>query len=392
MYLTVKDVKRIQPISTTNSLSNFVDALFAGTTTDVVPEPVEFTMQKLVRTKTHKVPTNTCTTNHITHQTLMMACYMINERMLKHPTPQDEYISFRIPKKTHGFREINAPKPELKKDMKEIASILENYLGLLAHDSAWAYVRGRDVVTAMKEHTKNESRWYLKLDLHDFFGSCTPEFIVRQLKRIYPFATYQYDTVVTGMLDKLASFATLDNGLPQGTPLSPILTNLIMVQYDYEINKLIYNLTKEHKLFKQKYIYTRYADDIIISAKNKFEYDIIVEAIKNLFENTPLVINEEKTRFGSNAGRNWNLGVMCNKDNNITVGHKRKQELKAIVHNYVTDENLWSLEDLRWLLGQLNWVQNVEPEYFHGLMNYFRTKYDIMVWDKVIQDIKNYNN
>ena len=66
---------------------------------------------------------------------------------------------------------------------------------------------------------------------------------------------------------------------------------------------------------KQKYIYTRYADDIIISARNKFDYRIILKALNKLFKDTPLSINKEKTRFGSNAGRNWNLGVMCNKDN-----------------------------------------------------------------------------
>ena len=391
MYITVKDVKQLQPAQT-NQLTNVVDALFAGVDVTEIPTAPEFTMQRLVRTKTYKILTNTQTTNNLTYQTMTMACYMINERIRKHSNPQEEYITFRIPKKTHGFREINAPKPELKKDMKEITSILENYLGILTHDSAWAYVKGRDIVSAMKEHTNNESRWYLKIDLKDFFGSCSPEFIVTQLKRIYPFAVWQTDTHVNNMLESLANFATLNGGLPQGTPLSPILTNLIMVQYDYEINRLIYNLTKQDRLFKQKYIYTRYADDIIISARNKFEYNNLIDALKTLFEHTPLVINEEKTRFGSNAGRNWNLGVMCNKDNNITVGHKRKQELKAIVHNYITDENLWSLEDLRWLLGQLNWIQMVEPEYFTGLMNYFQNKYDIMVWDKVIQDIKSYNN
>ena len=82
---------------------------------------------------------------------------------------------------------------------------------------------------------------------------------------------------------------------------------------------------------------------------------------------------------------------MFNADNNLTIGYRRKQKLKSVIHNYITSTELWSLEDLRWLLGQLSWLRNVEPEYFAGLMNYFLTKNDVQVWNKLITDIKNHN-
>ena len=292
------------------------------------------------------------------------------------------YKEFKIPKKTHGFRTINAPNDELKKDLKDIANILIKDFKALSHDCAWAYTSGRDVVGAMKEHVNNKSKWYLKIDLHDFFGSCNPDFIKQQLNKLYTFNFLGSDDII----DEIIKVATLNNGLPQGTPLSPLLTNLIMVEYDYKIIKEIYNAT-QNNLFKQKYIYTRYADDIIISAKNKFDYKIIVELLKELFKDTPLTINEEKTRFGSSAGRNWNLGIMCNKEDKITVGYKRKQELKAAVNNYMHSEE-WELTDLRWLLGQFSWLHNVEPEYYTGINNYFEKKYEVNIVNKLIKDIK----
>ena len=246
--------------------------------------------------------------------------------------------------------------------------------------------KGRDVITAMKEHQKNNSRWFLKLDLKDFFGSCSVDFIVGQLEKIYPFAVYP-----STIPRVIANFATLNGGLPQGTPLSPMLTNLIMVEIDYKINRLIYDLTQEAGLFKQSYVYTRYADDIIISAKNNFKYDIIIEAIDNLLEDTPLTINREKVRYGSSSGRNWNLGIMYNKDNELTIGYREKQKLKVTIYNYIHD-GLWPLEDLRWLLGKLNWLHNVQPEYFEGLMNYYKNKYNVDVIKNIISDIKTYNN
>lgn len=383
MYITVK--KTIEP----NTNQNAIDALFAGDLDVVIQNIQEPT---LVRTKTFEV--DQAHTGNITSAHILTAQLAVANMLSTHPNPEEEYITFSIPKKTHGFREINAPKPELKKDLKQISVLLSDLLQMQCHDSAWAYIPGRDVVHAMKEHTANKSKWYLKIDLHDFFGSCCKEFIVTQLKKLYPFAAYPDDTTDT-LLKDIAILATKDDGLPQGTPLSPLLTNLIMVEFDYKINKLIYSLTKDAGLMKQKYIYTRYADDIIISAKNKFEYNILLDALRDLFRNTPLTINEEKTRFGSSSGRNWNLGVMCNKDNNITIGYRKKQHLKTIINNYMKDRDIdliWGLEDLYWLQGQLSWLRNVEPEYYAGFKRYLNNKYGKDVPTCIIQDIKYHNN
>ena len=113
---------------------------------------------------------------------------------------------------------------------------------------------------------------------------------------------------------------------------------------------------------------------------------------EEVFKNTPLKINADKTRYGSNAGRNWNLGVMYNKDNNLTVGYKRKKRLKVILYQYIMCESRWDLDELRWLLGQLSWLKNVEPEYYTGLIDYFKNKYNTDIHSKIISDIKSYNN
>ena len=383
MYITTK----LKP----EGVSNLIDELFEIANIEDI-DYVITDNNPLIRTVTHKVTEQQLTTQHTTLEKVLMFCAMVDTVCAKHPHPETEYNQFRIPKRTHGFRTINAPEPQLKEDMKKIANALENYLDIQSHDSAWAYIKGRDVVKAMTEHTANESKWFLKLDLHDFFGSCNPEFIVERLSMLYPFALYLSNEKVKTALNKLAKFATLNNGLPQGTPLSPILTNLIMVPFDYEVTRLIYRLVREGVIPKQKYIYTRYADDIIISSKMKYDYTRLVREInRKLLTDTPLTINKEKTRYGSSSGRNWNLGIMFNSDNKLTIGYRRKQKLKSVIHNYITSTEPWSLEDLRWLLGQLSWLRNVEPEYFEGLMTYFQNKTDVDVWNSIITDIKNHN-
>lgn len=399
MYITIKDIDRtnegLEP-----STANLVDALFSTDNLDDVPITDINTVfrTRLLRTKTYLTdhPIAELPTNYYD-----VVSWMVN-LMNTIPNPQEHYYTFNIPKKTNGYRTINAPDEELSNVMKQMAKAFTAPwdLDIQMHDSAWAYVPGRSVVTAMKEHTNNQSKWYLKIDLKDFFGSCTKQIIIDTLSNLFPFAEAikREDNTMRpnpanytkNFLIQLADFVTLDGGLPQGTPISPVLTNMIMVGYDWNINKVIREASESEDIYKQKYVYTRYADDIIISAKHNFD----ANKLKNLISETlePFIIKEEKTRFSTNAGRNWNLGIMCNKDNNMTVGYRRKHTIKVTVHNYVNNRIEWGLSDLRYLLGELNWVNQVEPDYFNYLMQYFNDKYNVNIWNEIIKDIKHLTN
>lgn len=380
MYYTFKKNERYKYVDT-------IDALFNSNSIQVSLE--DNSLERYQTSIVNILPLD----KRISDEQLMMATEQIKRLASDIENPEEEYIEFKIPKKTKGFRTIKAPKPKLKIAQKRAANLLQYYLKVLPHDSAWAYTKGRDVVGAVKEHTNNKSNWYLKIDLKDFFGSCNPEFITKQLKDLYPFALMS-SPLQDLFIDRLLHLAIKDGSLPQGTPLSPILTNLIMVPIDFKINKAINKLVQDNIVFKQRYVYTRYADDIIISAKCSFDFKQIIAAIELVLKDTPLVVNKGKTRYGSSAGRNWNLGIMCNKDGDTTVGYKRKREIKAAVHNYFTsrDTEPWTLEDLRWLLGQLSWLQNVEPTYFTGFRKYLADKYNTDIKDLIILDIKDYNN
>lgn len=243
------------------------------------------------------------------------------------------YRSFKIPKKTGGFRQIDAPNDELMMALRTLKSILEKDFGALYHTSAFAYVRGRNTVAAMRRHQANESRWYAKTDFTNFFGNTTMDFTLRMLSMIFPFSEVMKNSAGRAELEKALELGFLDGGLPQGTPLSPTLTNIVMIPFDYR-------MTKRLNEKEQGFVYTRYADDTQISSKFQFDIREVENLIaKTLAElNAPFTIKKEKTRYGSSSGRNWNLGLMLNKDNQITVGAKRKREFKCMLHNYALDK------------------------------------------------------
>ena len=280
------------------------------------------------------------------------------------------YYEFYLPKKSgHGLRRIDAPNDELKDALRELKTILENDFNMLYHTSAYAYVRKRSTVDAVKRHQANESKWFLKTDFSDFFGSTTMEFTMKMCSQIFPFSHVMTWPGGREELEKALSLAFLDGGLPQGTPISPSITNLVMIPIDHRLA----NYFAERHM-----VYTRYADDILISSKTDFKYREVVDFVNNVVHtefDAPYHIKPEKTRYGSSSGRNWNLGVMLNGNNEITIGHKRKKEFKAMINNYLNDFKAgvqWDLNDVQVFRGLMSYYEMIEK----GTINYIIKTYN----------------
>ena len=302
---------------------------------------------------------------------------------------QSLYHSFHIPKRSGGFRRIDAPCDELMEALRELKKIMETQCGALYHTSAYAYVPGRCSVDAIKRHQYNESKWFLKTDFSDFFGSTTPKFVEQQLEQIFPFCEIMKHPEGRQALLKSLSLCFLNGGLPQGTPISPMLTNLMMIPIDFELS----NNLRDYKPMKQNFVYTRYADDIQITCKYNFKFTEIVEYINEVLRkhNAPFAIKAKKTRYGSTAGSNWNLGLMLNKDNEITVGHRVKRQFKAALCNYIMDKKNgkdWTLEDIQILTGKMSYYKMVEPEYVKYVLNHYSEKFGIDVAGTLKEDLR----
>lgn len=290
---------------------------------------------------------------------------------------EESYDIFKIPKKSGGFRTIKSPMHDLKTVQSTLKHVLEHDLKMLPHQAAYAYTKGRSVYDAVAVHQTNESKWFLKIDLENFFDNTSVSVVRDKLVKLHPIAGMENKEA---LLDVIEKAAFLDGGLPQGTPLSPTLTNLVMMEFDHAMTGYAY----ENALR-----YTRYADDLIISSKYDFNWGKVVEDIKIMLYqlNYDYTINSDKTRYGSSAGSNWNLGLMLNKDNEITIGHKEKKRLKNSLFNFHLNQAEWDTADRDELNGQLEWLRVNEPEYYLELISWFNRKHNTDIIQRLRKNI-----
>lgn len=293
------------------------------------------------------------------------------------------YRSYKIPKRSGGLRPIDEPLPPLMSALRELKEEFESW-GIFHHAAAYAYVQHRCPLHALQVHQRFGSEYYLKTDLTNFFGSTTLDFVMRQMSVIDPFCyIMDCDPVIdfeepnallypAELLKKAVSLAFLNGGLPQGTPISPMLTNLIMIPIDHALSA---------KFSDRKLVYTRYADDMLISGREQFPWGTMVGLIRETFAEfgAPYTIKNEKTRYGSRKGANFNLGLITNANNDITIGYKNKKMFKAMVNNFILDCKHgieWDRGDIAHMNGLLTYYTSVEKEYFTDLIRRYNKKYD----------------
>lgn len=266
----------------------------------------------------------------------------------KYGTDTIAYTVFTIPKRSGGVRTIEATNEYGKALQRTALHILRDECKILEHDAAYGFVTKRNCKQALMRHKENESKYFLKMDIDNFFPSLTRDMVVNACAATAQCARYR--TEVARMLDDCAFY----NGrLSQGSPLSPYLANIVMLKFDI----LLSTYAEDHSL-----VYTRYADDILISSAEPIKVAKTITKVKECLRTvgTELKLKDSKTRYGTYKGRNWNLGIMYNKDMDITVGHEAKHNLKIIAHNWESVPE----QDKPRFVGLLSYYKSIEPDYF----------------------------
>ena len=273
------------------------------------------------------------------------------------------YIRFKIPKKTGGERHISAPMPRLKAAQHWIlVNILEK---LELHGAAHGFRTSHSIVTNARPHVGSEV--IINFDLKNFF----PSISYKRVKGLFQsFGYSEAAATIFGLLctepeieeleldGKTYFVAVTERHLPQGSPASPAITNLLCRRLDRRLTQMAGELG---------FVYTRYADDLTFSASGDSLQNIcnILRRTESIVAHEGLVINEEKTRILRNNRQQEVTGIVVNE--RLSISKKMLKRFRAALFQIEKDGpegKRWgdSADVLASIQGFANFVAMVNPE------------------------------
>lgn len=238
------------------------------------------------------------------------------------PTP---VLRVEIPKESGGVRRLGIPCVLDRVIMQSIAKVLGDLFNSTFSESSYGYRPGRSVQQAARKAQEYYRQGYIHqidIDLEKFFDTVNHDVLMVQvarkvknkdlLKLIGRFL--RAGVMVDGRLQPTRI------GVPQGSPVSPILSNILLDVLDKELER------RGHK-------FIRYADDLAIFVKSKRAGERVLESVSRYLERKLKVkVNQSKSKVGL-VKRSSVLGFQIHLKKLRTLDRKVKgfkQELKRI--------------------------------------------------------------
>lgn len=197
-------------------------------------------------------------------------------------------------------KKVRIPKPQGGERILGIPTVVDRLIQQAIHQvlspmydsefSNWSYGfrpkrSAQQAVQQAKQHIQNGKRWIVDMDLSKFFDEVNHQRLLSKLSmRIL-------DRRVIHLIERYLRTGMFDNGIeekrrkgtPQGSPLSPLLSNIVLDELDKELEK-------------RGHHFVRYADDFQIYVGSRQSAERVMESLTNFIEKKlRLKVNKEKS-------------------------------------------------------------------------------------------------
>lgn len=237
-----------------------------------------------------------------------------------------------------------------------------------------AYIKGESIITNVKAHKYNDI--FISLDIKDFFSSINHKRLIEKL--YYEINKgHKYKISKTDCQEIVNSCSISKKGVAIGLIPSPMLANIYLKEFD----NIIYGKLKKMKL--ANIIYTRYADDLTISYRNKKNKQIeniyirtnddIIDIVENILKRYGLKLNKKKNRIiDLNISNHVRItGISIFKNNNdyrsLSVGRKRKNDLFHKTVQLMNKKNNREIQEVEKIKGLQSFILSVEGEKYQEI-------------------------
>ncbi len=218
-----------------------------------------------------------------------------------------------IPKSDGGIRKLGIPTVLDRFIQQAIMQVLQEYWDKTFSEHSYGFRPGRSAHQAIsrgQQYVEQGYRWIVDIDLEKFFDRVNHDKLMGNLaKRIH-------DKRLLKIIRAFLNAGVMENGLvsattegaPQGGPLSPLLSNVVLDELDRELER------RGHR-------FVRYADDCNIYVRSERAGRRVMESIsKFIIRKLKLKVNQSKSR----VDRPWRCKFLGFR---IIVGKETKRSI-----------------------------------------------------------------
>lgn len=215
---------------------------------------------------------------------------------LKEVLLSDKYVpspvrKVEIPKSGGGMRMLGIPTVVDRLLQQALSQALMPHYDPTFSDSSFGYRPGRSAHQALdraKEHIGSGHRWVVDVDLEKFFDRVNHDVLMSRLARRIK------DKRILKLIRRFLQAGIMEDGVisprvegtPQGSPLSPLLSNILLDEWDKELEQ------RGHR-------FVRYADDCNIYVRSQKAGERVLDSVERFLQKRlRLKVNRGKSAVG----------------------------------------------------------------------------------------------
>ena len=193
-----------------------------------------------------------------------------------------------IPKPNGGTRMLGIPTVLVRTIQQAIVMVIEDAFEPQFSEHSYGFRKSRNAqqaVQAAQQYVKDGHTWVVETDLSKFFDRVNHDILMSRIAKVIddkPMLKLIRRYLNTGIMEN-GVVIPREEGVPQGSPLSPLLSNIMLTELDWEL---------ERRGLK----FCRYADDCNVYVKSEKAAERVLASLTRYVEEVlKLRVNRDKS-------------------------------------------------------------------------------------------------